>query len=304
MRYTVFYRPGTGWAGTVITVTSYSLCTVASILAGTSYALWLSKSTTHSISRKLPGLLSAGILGARILYCIFHLPLYNEIGFEHMLFLWEGGYALWGAIAGCTFVFLRLTHKDRSWKETINAIAPAFPLTLALCRFSEVFSDTGSGEVIGQQWLQRIPFSIQNAYGEWRGATFLFEGVAAIFIWLYVRQRKEKRAIGFLLLFSSGQVFLESLRCDDYLRILFVRVSQVIAALVLVSFFAVRLYGQRSRLTFFRFFIIFVAATTVFVLEYLMVKSAVPGMLLHGGVFICSGLMTLLSITETKRTDR
>ena len=68
----------------------------------------------------------------------------------------------------------------------------------------------------------------------------MLEGITAavIFLLLMTRGRKLKdgyRARMFLILYSSAQIILEALRRDNFLRWLFVRVSQVASAAVLLG---------------------------------------------------------------------
>ena len=44
--------------------------------------------------------LPLGLIGARLFYCLCRLNLYLEMGLINILRLWDGGYALWGAVGG------------------------------------------------------------------------------------------------------------------------------------------------------------------------------------------------------------
>jgi prolipoprotein diacylglyceryltransferase len=71
----------------------------------------------------------------------------------------------------------------------------------------------------------------------WSWAIFMLEGLAALAIAFILMKKKfatrGDRAKLFLILYCSSQILLESLRRDQFLRWLFVRVSQLTAVLVL-----------------------------------------------------------------------
>ena len=81
-----------------------------------------------------------------------------------------------------------------------------------------------------------------NEWEEWKYAVFMLEGITALVIFMVLLLKGEKwqngyRARLFLILYSSSQIILEALRRDNFLRWLFVRVSQVTAAVVMLGLF-------------------------------------------------------------------
>ena len=48
----------------------------------------------------LLGALPLGLVGARLFYCLSRLAIYTDMGLVNVLRLWDGGYALWGAVGG------------------------------------------------------------------------------------------------------------------------------------------------------------------------------------------------------------
>jgi len=84
-------------------VTAYALCVVVSLALGL-LMLWREqkkrqmKTETAEIFALLA--LPLGLIGARAFYCLARISFYLEIGAVNMLRLWDGGYALWGAVGG------------------------------------------------------------------------------------------------------------------------------------------------------------------------------------------------------------
>lgn len=184
--------------------------------------------------------LPLGFLGARFFYCLARLPLYQEIGLWNMLRFWDGGYALWGAFGGAVLAsVLTAKHTKQSTKTVLDALAAPAALVIALCRFAEYFSGEGIGMYVENEFFWRFPFAVCNEWEEWYWAVFLLEGVAALAICCLVFRRKSGKpgdnAKLFTLLYCASQVLLESLRRDNFLRWLFVRVSQLTAVLVMTG---------------------------------------------------------------------
>lgn len=184
--------------------------------------------------------LPLGLIGARVFYCLARLTLYMEIGLESVLRLWDGGYALWGAVGGVVLAAI-LTAKitRQSAVKLLDALASPAALTIALTRFAEFANGEGIGLEVENAIFQRFPFAVYDAEWEvWFWAIFMAEGLVALAIFLVLQMKRIAKKPGdkaklFLVLYCSAQILLESLRRDQFLRWLFVRVSQLTAVLVL-----------------------------------------------------------------------
>ncbi|MBQ9262758.1 MAG: prolipoprotein diacylglyceryl transferase [Clostridia bacterium] len=237
-------------------VTAYAVCLVISLTIG------LAALHRSCARRRLAGdtagmiavlALPLGLLGARLFYCVARWSLYEEIGFLQMLRLWDGGYALWGAMAGGALAGVltaKRTHQPTS--RVLDAMAAPAALVICFSRFSEYFSGQGNGLTVEHEALCFFPVAVFNTdYEEWHYAVFMLEAVVALVIFAALL-RKHDRPQGdtarlFVLLYSVCQVLCESLRRDEFLRWLFVRVSQLTAAIVLgfLIFFAILRWKQR-----------------------------------------------------------
>ena len=140
-------------------------------------------------------------------------------------------YAMCGALLGVVLAGVlcaRLTRQRAG--QVLDALAPAGLLALAVARFGEIFSDFGWGQTILEPVWQRLPFAVQDMYGQWHLAVFMLEGIAALALAVCAwRMRGETAGDVFLtalLWLSMTQIFCESLRAET-IRWGFVRVQQV-----------------------------------------------------------------------------
>ena len=189
-----------------------------------------------------------GLLGARLYYVLARLDLFQDIGFEYFfiaadeeLKTWGAakGAAFWGAVGGVALAAL-LAGKIGGEKtgSLLDALAPSGALAIAVSRFGEYSIGEGVGPDVTPEALWFFPVAVVNEWEEWKYALFLLEGLAGlvIFVLLMTVGRKKKngyRARMFIVLYASSQIIFEALRRDNFLRWLFVRVSQVCCAVVL-----------------------------------------------------------------------
>ncbi len=227
--------------------------------------------------------LTAGILaalfGARFVFVLIRFSYYQETGLEHIFFLWEKGYALWGAVAGFLLAGLWLGRKEERFFSVYDRIMPGFAFTLAMIILSRAFAGQGYGEVIRTPTFQFFPASFRNSYGEWRVAVFFHEGLTGLIIWMILLRKRGNRVRIFLLLFSLSQLFFEAIRCDDYLRILFFRMSQLFSVITLFTLAWTKKEPIRVKIR--QSVMLFFLSAIVFIIEYMKVKTAFPNAILH-----------------------
>ena len=224
-------------------VTAYALCLVISLGIG----LWCffqdgRKKGVDSDALWRTALLSLplGLIGARLFHFIGNYFYYEEMGFAALLRLWDGGFALWGAVVGVALAALITGKWNRvSVSSLLDTLAAPAALTIGLSRFAEYFSGEGLGPYVEAEAFMRFPFAVYRAdYEVWNWAVFILEGIVALVIFLVLRSKKRPAgdtARLFLLLYSACQITLESLRRDHCLRWLFVRVSQLTALIVILG---------------------------------------------------------------------
>lgn len=181
--------------------------------------------------------LPCAFVGARLMYCVVRFEfVFLEMGPLFTLATWNGGFMLWGALAGGMLGAALYARSARvSCVQVLDALTCPAMLMIALCRAAEVFvMDEGRGAYLEESFFCRFPFAMCNEYGEWQLAVFVWEAAAALVIFFLARSRKEREAgdrVSFaLMLYAACQVIFESLRMDSTPRFGFVRVSQVLAA--------------------------------------------------------------------------
>ena len=192
------------------------------------------------------------IIGGRLYYVAFEWENYvgNPIS---ILYIWQGGMAIYGAIIGGVIAALIFSKwkKIALW-EILDMVAPSLVLGQAIGRWGNFFNQEAHGiPILDSKW-QFFPFAVyieyyvKNVYGPWRAATFFYESIAcfAIFAFLMWYRRRSKRNgnvfLGYTLLYGIARAFIEGLRTDS-LYIGSLRVSQVLS-IALVIFAAAMLF--------------------------------------------------------------
>ena len=191
-----------------------------------------------------------GLLGARAYYVLARWELFADVGFGNFFAAEDEEYRVWGAVNGAGFwgavggVCLAALATGKITGEKVSrlldALAPAAALGIGISRFGEYSIGEGIGPEVDAEGLQFFPLAVMNEWEEWNYALFLLEGLVGIAIFVLIltwgRKRREgDQARMFLILYSASQIVLEAMRRDNFLRWLFVRVSQVTAALVLLG---------------------------------------------------------------------
>lgn len=230
----------------------------------------------------------AALVGARLAYCLIRADFYlMEMGAWHILMTWEGGFLLYGAVLGALLAAALLARRcGADVARTLDELAAPGLLAIAVCRLFEGTTGESLGAWVENEALWRFPLAVQNEYGEWQWAVFLLEAAVAFALLAYILRAKPRRA-GWrietaLLLYACAQAVLESLRMDGCLKIGFVRVSQVISALVILGVTALRAHragGRRAVIR--RVLAVFACAGVVGGIEWALDKTPVANGLLY-----------------------
>lgn len=210
-----------------------------------------------------------GVLGARLGYCLSAIDWVAQEGVGFFFRFTQGGYLLYGAALGCTLAILaasRITG-ERFLRLADVCAAPA-ALLIALSRLAEGLVSEGYGWGVSDWFMEdmgmsvftledpsffcRFPFAVMDMYESWNWAVFVLEGLLAIAM-LAILLRQTKRAAGgrvtlLALMYAASQVLCESLRQDAVLRFGFVRVNQILGAVLIVFLLVVCILrsGERS----------------------------------------------------------
>lgn len=182
-----------------------------------------------------------GIIGARIYYVAFSFEQYLHQPWR-ILYVWEGGLAVYGGVLGGLLGLYLLSKKKNISLLTLTDMAlPAVLLGQAIGRWGNFFNQEAHGALIANPAYQFFPIGVQ-INEQWYYATFFYESawnLMATFA-LFMLQRKTRSTKGFVtlfyfLLYGLGRCVVEQLRTDS-LMLGSLRVSQILSlVLVIIS---------------------------------------------------------------------
>ena len=207
-------------------------------------------------------------LGARLGFCLAALDWVSQQGWSFFFDFSRGGYMLYGALAG-GLLALALTARIGGDRLARMADALSVPtlLLIALGRLAEGLAGQGYGWSI-EDWFSgdygmslltledasffcRFPFGVADMYDSYRWAVFVFEALVALALALAVRRatvrRDGGRAVLAVLCYAASQELCESLRQDAVLRWGFVRINQVLGAVVVLALLALCFCAAKPR---------------------------------------------------------
>jgi phosphatidylglycerol---prolipoprotein diacylglyceryl transferase len=173
------------------------------------------------------------IIGARLYYAAFRMDLFYDKP-VHILYVWEGGLAIYGAVLGGAagaYIFAR--RRKIKFSLLADMVAPSLILGQAIGRWGNFFNGEAFGYLVTDSVLQFFPVAV-IAGGGWHLATFFYESVWDVlgFFLLFLNRSKSRRSgdlfLGYLLWYGAGRMIIEGLRTDS-LMLAGVRVSQVIS---------------------------------------------------------------------------
>ena len=258
---------------------------------------------------------------------LLSLPLARAINWychsEKYLSFWKavtdysrGDYCLAGVILGTGLAGL-IVHRlgfVQNLRRLYDCLAPGAALGIALIRLSELFTNADRGKaVVTNPAFQRLPFSTEiTSSGEWRIATFYFQFVMMLVIFVllmrfFVKRRRWPMKAGqprdghvalmFLSWLSALDLMADSSRYDaSFLRLNgFVSMVQIVSAVTLLVILfiysrrSVRANGMKPQLVIL-WVVFFLAAGLTGFVEWLVQR--------HGNWYLsCYFLMSLSCLT-------
>lgn len=192
-------------------------------------------------------IIPCGVVGARLYYVIFELKQYlsNPI---RMLYIWEGGLAIYGAVIGGLLGLMIYSRvKKLRFLKLADCIAPGLILAQAIGRWGNFFNQEAYGAPITNPKLWWFPFAvyIENSPLEhpFYYATFFYESMwcllVFLFLWFYLRKRTKHDGdmlLAYAVLYGFERMFVEGLRTDSLWLIPdVIRVSQLISFIVFAA---------------------------------------------------------------------
>jgi prolipoprotein diacylglyceryl transferase len=184
----------------------------------------------------------AGLIGARIYHVITDPELYFGRGkdWAGVFEIWNGGLAIWGAIAGGTIgAWYALHRRGIALAPFADALAPGLAVAQAIGRWGNYFNQELFGRVTHLPWALQIDATHRPAATVDVGTyhpTFLYEsmwdlGVAALVIWADRRFRLGNgRAFAlYVATYTAGRGWIEALRVDPANHFLGLRINDWIS---------------------------------------------------------------------------
>lgn len=189
-----------------------------------------------------------GIIGARLYYVLFSWDSFKDNPLS-ILYIWEGGIAIYGAIIAGFIVLVFFSRKRSLPVLTLcDVIAPGLVLAQSIGRWGNYFNMEAYGLPVTAPAFCFFPFAvlIPDA-GGWHLATFFYESIwnlfVFLFLWFIARKRFPVQGhlfYHYLALYAAGRMVIEELRMDS-LYSADIRVSQLFSAfvclLILIRFF-------------------------------------------------------------------
>ena len=200
-----------------------------------------------------------GFLGARLGYTITHTGDYFPDRPWAVLFIWEGGLALYGGILAGALTAVYLLHRWRGDSFAFgDGVAIGIPLAQVIGRFGNYFNQELFGTPTTLPWgLEIDPGRRPAGYETFETfhPTFLYEALWNLVITVGVillLERRGKLYKGaafplYLILYGTGRFLMELLRTDTTFRVLGVSRNGWVSLLAVAVGIAVFVWMQRRR---------------------------------------------------------
>lgn len=247
-----------------LTIHAYAIC----ILAGIFFAIWYT--TRRWVERGGDGevvgavafwAVPFGIIGGRIYHLITSPQQYFGEGGNPIeaLYIWNGGLGIWGAVAfGALGAYIGCRRHGVSFVTFMDAAAPGVLIAQAIGRLGNWFNQELFGGPTDLPWGLVVDARFRPAgYEEFETfhPTFLYELVWCLLgAWLIVYLDKRLDLRGgrvfwlYVMVYTSGRLWIETVRIDDANHILGFRVNTLVSAVVLaVSTIIFIWLGARER---------------------------------------------------------
>jgi prolipoprotein diacylglyceryl transferase len=249
-----------------LTIHFYALC----IITGIAAAIWIGRKryanlggNPDDVSEVAIWAVPFGIIGGRIYHVITSPAQYFGANGNPVdaLRIWEGGLGIWGAISlGAVGAYLYFrTHKTTlNFRQLLDSLAPGVVVAQAIGRIGNYFNQEVFGKPTELPWgLEIDPVNRPDGFESYATfhPTFLYEllwclVVAVLLIKLpgFLKQITSKQGDIFALYilgYTLGRVWIESLRIDEANLILGIRLNIWVSLIVLLTASAYLIASKR-----------------------------------------------------------
>lgn len=194
----------------------------------------------------------AAVICARLYYCIFEWSSYKDDPIS-ILYIWEGGIAIYGAVIGAVIAVLIFCKVKRL---PFLPLADIGALGLLIGQMVGRWGNFINREAFGAETdsFLKMGLSYANSGIKYYHPTFLYESLWNLvgFILLHFLSKKRKFDgqvfAGYVAWYGLGRVWIEGLRTDSlYLFGTGIRVSQLLAAVSAIAAIGVMIYVIRVK---------------------------------------------------------
>ena len=249
-----------------LTIHFYALC----IITGIAAAIWIGRKryanlggNPDDVSEVAIWAVPFGIIGGRIYHVVTSPSQYFGANGNPIdaLRIWEGGLGIWGAISlGAVGAYLYFrTHKTSlNFRQLLDSLAPGVIVAQAIGRVGNYFNQEIFGKPTELAWgLEIDPVNRPSGFESYSTfhPTFLYEllwclVVAVLLIKLpgFLKKITARQGDVFALYvigYTSGRVWIETLRIDEANLILGLRLNIWVSLIVLISSSAYLFANQR-----------------------------------------------------------
>ncbi|MGX2943881.1 prolipoprotein diacylglyceryl transferase [Enterococcus alishanensis] len=237
------------------------------IVSGIAIALWLSTREAPRVGLKsddfsnfLLFALPIAIIGARLYYVLFDLPMYLADPIQ-IFNTRGGGLAVYGGLlaAGIFLIFYTRHHFINSWLF-LDVVAPGVILAQGIGRWGNFLNHEAYGGETTRSFLEGLhlpEFIINNMYidGAYRQPTFLYESLwcfLGFILIIIIRKKTNIFKVGeiflsYVIWYSFERFFVEGLRTDSlYFFDTQLRVSQILSLVLFVGGIALVIYRRKK----------------------------------------------------------
>ncbi|QHA93371.1 prolipoprotein diacylglyceryl transferase [Bacillus sp. N1-1] len=196
------------------------------------------------------------IISARIYYVTFQWSYYKD-NLGDIFAIWEGGIAIHGALIGSVITAIVFTRKrGLSFWKIADIAAPSILLGQAIGRWGNFMNQEAHGGPVTRAFLENMmlpEFIINQMYidGTYYHPTFLYEslwnfaGVVLLVILQRTSVKKGEVFLSYVIWYSFGRYFIESLRTDSLMLTESLRVAQVISVVLIIVSVALIIYRRK-----------------------------------------------------------
>ena len=190
-----------------------------------------------------PAVIIAGILGARLYYCIVNYPYYIHNPLE-IFDIRQGGLSIHGMLIAGIITFYFLAKKYRvNLLRLLDVLACSVILAQSAGRWGNFFNSEAFGYPTGGNWGVFIPVSqrpVEFLNYEFFHPAFLYESfldlaIFAVLIFILRRTRAGCTFFWYLILYSVVRIFVEYFRIDSVLNIGGFPIAQVVSVLLIIA---------------------------------------------------------------------